>query len=78
LLMAAMRRHAKITLADPPQFMILAGAAAGMLVTYFAAPWFGALPAAAIGAALAFVLALVVLVRNGDVAVLRAELRQSQ
>ena len=78
LLMAAARRHARIALADPPLLLILGSAAAGMLATHFASPWLGALPAAAAGAALALVLAVVVLVRNGDVAVLRAELRQSQ
>ncbi|HEY6139094.1 MAG TPA: polysaccharide biosynthesis C-terminal domain-containing protein [Thermoanaerobaculia bacterium] len=78
LLMATMRRHTQIELADPHLLLIIAGAAAGMLLTHFAAPWLGALPAAAAGAALALGLALVVLVRNGDVAVLREELRQSQ
>jgi O-antigen/teichoic acid export membrane protein len=76
LLMASMRRHAKIELADPPLLLILACAAAGMLATYVATPWLGALPAAATGAVLALALAIIVLVRNGDVAVLRAELRQ--
>jgi len=76
LLVATMRRHTKIELADPPLLLIVAGAAAGMLATHFAAPWLGAIPAAAAGAALALALAFVVLVRSGDVAVLRAELRQ--
>src|SRR4029078_3408313 len=65
LLMAAARRHARIELADPPLLLILASAAIGMLAAHLAAPWLGALPAAAAGAALALVLAVVVLVRNG-------------
>jgi hypothetical protein len=75
LLMIAVRRIVGTRL-DASLLLILGGATAGVLVAHLAAPWLGAIPATALGCAIALALAATVLVRTGDVAVLAAEFRR--
>lgn len=77
LLMIAMRRYARIDLADAPLLLIATGAFIGVVATHLTAPWLGALPAASAGSALALALAFIVLARSGDLGVLRAEFRRT-
>jgi O-antigen/teichoic acid export membrane protein len=76
LLMIAIRRIIGSRF-DASLLLILGGAAAGVLVTRLAEPWLGAIPATALGCAIALALAATVLVRTGDVAVLVAEFRRA-
>ena len=68
LLMTAMRRFAKIGLADAPLLFIGAAALIGVGIARVSAP---------LGAIAALALALFVLVRSGDVAVILAEVRRT-
>jgi len=77
LLVFAMRRHAKIELADAPLLLVAAGAFVGVIAARLLSPWLGDLASAATGSALALATAFVVLSRGGDVAVLRAEFRRA-
>ena len=75
LLIAAVRRVGGTEAAlDPPMLLILGSGALAVCTTRVLAPSVGDVAAAAIGCVLALAGALAVLMRTGDIAVLRAEL----
>ena len=76
LLMIAIQRIIGSRL-DASLLLILGGASAGILLTRLGAPWLGEIQATAAGCAVALTMALVVLIRTGDVAVLVAEFRRA-